>query len=59
MDCLTLRPRYKVDREFAERIRKAIENKVVGYYKEYLKSNPECKANGRDDIEGVTNDGVT
>ena len=46
-DCLALRPRYKVDEEFARVIMGAIEKKVIGFYKEYLQS------------ESGTNDEVT
>ena len=40
-DCLALGPRYKVDKEFAQRIMGAIEKKVIGFYKEYLQSESE------------------
>ena len=40
-DCLTLGPKYKVDKEFAHRIIGAIEKKVIGFYKEHLQSESE------------------
>ena len=58
-DCLTLVPKYKVDREFANRIIGAIEKKVVGLYKEHLQSGPEYKSKIGDDLENWTNDEVT
>ena len=40
-DCLTLGPKYKVDKEFAHRIIGAIENKIIGFYKEHLQLESE------------------
>ena len=48
-DCLALGPKYKVDKECADRLLGAIENKVIGHYKEYLQSGPEYKC----DEDGV------
>lgn len=40
-DCLTLGAKYRVDKEFANRIIEAIKNKVFGLYKEHLQSVDE------------------
>jgi hypothetical protein len=58
-DCLALGPRYKVDKECADRILGAIEKKVIGLYKEHLQSGPEYKTNIGDDLGSETNDEVT
>ena len=58
-DCLTLGLKYKVDKEFANRIIAAIEKKVVGLYKEHLQSDPEYKTKIGDDLENETNAEVT
>lgn len=54
-DCLTLGPKYKVDKEFADRIIGAIEKKVIGLYKEHLQSGPEYKTKIGDDLENEAN----
>ena len=56
---MTLGPKYKVDKEFANRIIGAIEKKVVGLYKEHLQSDPEYKTKIGDGLEDVTNGEVT
>ena len=58
-DCLTLGPKYKVDKEFSYRIIGAIKKKVVGLYKEHLQSDPKYKTKIGDDLENETNDEVT
>ena len=58
-DWLALGPRYKVDKECADRILGAIEKKVIGLYKEHLQSGPEYKTNIGDDLGSETNDEVT
>lgn len=42
-DCLALGPKYKVDKECADRFLGAMENKMIGLYKEHLQSGTEYK----------------
>jgi hypothetical protein len=56
---LALGPKYKVDKECADRILGAIEKKVIGLYKEHLQLDPKYKTNIGNGLRNETNDEVT